>query len=194
MLFRSREVVLIGSSFGGLVSLRFMQTKSNGSELVKGLILLAPALHFAETLLRDETAGPKLLTHFIHPGQRAFFGALNHPTIIAEWERRRFLPVAHPAWRGTSAWGIKTMKDILEKHGSVDGCSPRVPTLLIHGTSDDVINPDSSKRWLASLTAASPSVPVVSEFIEGGDHQLSNVEEKVISKIDQWIVDLSAHL
>lgn len=189
-----RKVVIIGSSFGALVALRFMQTKATGSELVKGLVMMAPALHFAETLLRDEAAGPKLLTHFVHPGQRAFFGSLNHPTIMAEWERRRFLPVAHPSWRGTTAWGIKSMKDMLDKHGAVDGNSPRVPTLVIHGTADEIISPESSKRWLASLTTATPSVQVDSEFIEGGDHQLSNVEDKVMTRIEEWLTALDSRL
>jgi pimeloyl-ACP methyl ester carboxylesterase len=163
---------------------------------VRGLVLLAPALRMAETLLRDEQAGAGLLARLVHPGQRAFFASLPQPTIVAEWERRQFLPVVHPAWRGTTAWGIRSVRDMLDKHSAVDGASPRVPTLVIHGTADDVISPDSSKRWIASFEQGQGQElpPIEAMFVEGGDHQLANVEDQVMTAIERWITALAETL
>jgi pimeloyl-ACP methyl ester carboxylesterase len=114
------RVVLIGSSLGGLTAMRVAERDPR----VGALVLLAPAFSIAEKW-------------------RARLGE----TAFRAWEEGGWLEV------DDHATGSKARVDFafVEELGRLDVGIPdvRVPTLIIHGTRDDVVDPALSRTFAA---------------------------------------------
>lgn len=115
------RVVLIGSSLGGLTACRVAEEEPR----VAALFLMAPAFRLAERWRR-------------RIGEAAW----------AEWKTTNALPIQD------YATGSKTHVDFgfveeLERLDAGGGGFPdvRVPTCIIHGTADDVVDIGLSREW-----------------------------------------------
>ena len=63
---RNREVLLIGSSYGGITALLASMTAIQAGTPIVGLLMLAPALEFDEAIVRDTKLQALTRTHIIH--------------------------------------------------------------------------------------------------------------------------------
>jgi alpha-beta hydrolase superfamily lysophospholipase len=154
----SSPVMLIGSSFGGLVATRYLQMKKKGHDKVISLILLAPALVFYQMIKKGHMSEEDLKT----------------------WENQGFLHFNHPAWEGKTKLFWSFVEDLRNYHHPMDE-PVLTPTLLIHGESDDVINVSNSLDFAAKQE--NWAIYVLSR----GNHQLSNVIPEMMKKIESWL-------
>ncbi|MHA2365528.1 MAG: YqiA/YcfP family alpha/beta fold hydrolase [Candidatus Hodarchaeales archaeon] len=153
-------VVLIGSSFGGLMATRFIQTTKKEGKIV-GLILLAPALNYYK-ILKD----------------------YREKNILDEWKKKGYLFVDHPAWQTKTKWSWKFVEDLKQNHHPMN--EPiTIPTLLLHGTNDDIISVNNSQQFVARQSEQGVHWDVY--YLPGGNHQLSNVLREVKEEIIQFI-------
>ena len=139
----SEEVILIGSSFGGLLATRFVQTHHIRNK-IKALILLAPAFNFYN-ILKERNSWQK-------------------------WKKQRFVLVDHPSWQNPSKWSWTFVQDLENNHNKLD--EPiNVPALLIHGQDDDVIPIINSSEFTKRQEAIGNKIQLIS--LPNCDHQFS---------------------
>lgn len=62
-----------------------------------------------------------------------------------------------------------------------------VPTLVVHGTADDVVTPAASERFFAAIPHARKSLWIV----PGGDHRLNTVAEAIWQRLDALLTPLA---
>ena len=116
-----KPVILIGSSLGGLTASR-AQEKEPG---VKAMVLLAPAFRFAER-----------------------WGAKLGDQKIAEWRSTGWLSVTDYANKVESRVDSGFLDEAVELDSQGGGWPvPQVPTLVIHGKNDDVVDIGLSREW-----------------------------------------------
>jgi pimeloyl-ACP methyl ester carboxylesterase len=117
------RVVLIGSSLGGLTAARVAERDAR----VCALVLMAPAFGMAERW-------------------RARVGS-------DDWNRWRstgWLETKDHATGGMTRVDFGFYEDVVRIDGEGDGWPDvRVPTLVVHGTRDDVVPIEGSRRWAA---------------------------------------------
>ena len=146
-LASERDVLLVGSSMGGWISL-LLGPKLAGR--LKGMVLLAPAPDFTE----------KLLEHELTPAQADELrttGVVHQPSEYGEP-----LPFSMAL--------IERSAEHLVLNGRIAvGC----PVRILHGMKDDAVPWQQSLKLVESL--ASPDVRLT--FIKAGDHRLSNPED-----------------
>jgi len=130
--------LLIGSSMGALVSLLYAAAHP---ERVERLLLVAPAFRFVGTRLAA-AAGSTLET----------------------WESRGWLPMSHYALEGIHRVGFQLVEDA--RRYDFDALPAPLPLRVIHGTADELIPIDATRRWVARH----PGVELVE--IDGGSHDL----------------------
>lgn len=140
-------VVLIGSSLGGLTAAIVAQKCPQ----VNRLILLAPAFDF--------------LSHWL-------------PKIGAEklnlWERDRYLPIYHYGQQKLLPLHYDFITDAHRYH--LCQGNELIPTLIVHGTGDDVIPIASSRDFAAKYSSV--------ELLEvDSDHALNNFNHYIWQKI-----------
>lgn len=156
--WNSDPIVLIGSSFGGLIATRFCQL--NPSKKVIGLILLAPALDYYDILT-----------------QYSF-----NENEIKEWRENGFRKVNHPSWSSETKWSSEFLDD-LEKSHHPNIESLNIPTLIIHGTEDKVIPIYFVKKFIENQ---SKSQNIKEYFIENEDHYLYNSLNVIKDQIEKF--------
>ncbi len=123
---RGEPAVLIGSSLGGWVALRVAERNPN----IVGLGLLAPAIGLAEGWKR------------------------RLPNAVEGWRKRGWLAVEDHALGRMGRVDIGFLDDVDEiDAGGVPDV--RVPTVIVHGTEDDVVPIAGSRRWAAERPNAS---------------------------------------
>ncbi len=142
LLSPDEQVTLIGSSFGGLTAAWVAQRQPQ----VCQLFLLAPAFEFAAQWL------PRL-------------GAQLH-----QWQTTGALAVYHY----TEARPVPLSYGFVEDLQTYDDNALRrpVPTLIFHGTEDEVISIEASRRYTSGRLW-------VSRVDLDSDHSLSNVQEAI---------------
>ncbi|MFW9992544.1 MAG: YqiA/YcfP family alpha/beta fold hydrolase [Candidatus Odinarchaeota archaeon] len=158
----NNPVVLLGSSFGGLMATRYLQLKRKNSERVKLLILLAPALEFYH-LLKERIVST---------------------SAWKEWQDCGYQLVQHPAWTGETKWSWDFVLDLKKNHSPMDD-PVTVPTLLVHGEDDEVIPAENSRHY--AIKQAELGCNWSTYFLPGGNHQLSNIIPEMIEIIDSWL-------
>lgn len=134
--------VLVGSSLGALIAIH---AASSGRCHVDGLVLIAPALRFAEHFLREQLADRELEL----------------------WRRRgyRWFPDLYAGGCFRLDYGF--CADAL-RYDFPPGKLP-CPVLVIHGDRDELLPLDDSRQWVDRLDCPSRGL----EIIEGGDHRLT---------------------
>ena len=140
-----RPAVLIGSSLGGLVSLLVANAHP---ELVKAMLLIAPATRFIGRRL-PQLAG----------------------TDLAGWERTGYIELLHYADQRMHRLGFQLARDA--RQYDFQALEIACPTLIVHGTEDDVTSLALSEAFAASR----PNVSLAP--IPGGDHSLAEHLDKV---------------
>jgi pimeloyl-ACP methyl ester carboxylesterase len=120
---QSDRAVVLGSSLGGLTAARVAEEDSR----VCALVLLAPAFRIVEQW-------------------RAKLGAADW----ARWQTTGYIETKDYARGGMARVDVGFMEDAarIDARGSV-WPDVRVPTLVIHGTRDDVVPVEGSRRWAA---------------------------------------------
>ncbi|MFQ6124802.1 MAG: YqiA/YcfP family alpha/beta fold hydrolase [Candidatus Heimdallarchaeota archaeon] len=157
----NNSVVLVGSSFGGLIATRYVQLQRMSDKVV-GLILLAPALDYYH-MLED---------HLLPSKQ------------WREWRKQGYLLVEHPTWEQKTKWSWSFIQDLQENHDPMDE-PVTVPTLLIHGEEDEVIPVANSRQYVAKQ--ARLGYQWTAYYLPGGTHKLLNVLSDVIKLILNWL-------
>lgn len=130
--------VVVGSSLGALVALMFA---NRHPDCIPRLILVAPAFRF----VGDRIAG-----------------ALGSD--VATWERQGYLRMLHYADGQVHHLGFDLVRDALTH--DFDALRPVCPTLVVHGTADELIPFERTAAWVREH----PGAELVA--IEGGDHSL----------------------
>jgi len=160
----SDPVILIGSSFGGLVAIRYVQTGKKYSEKIKGLVLIAPALNFNIVLENHHIPSKEW----------------------NDWQQRGFTHVDHPAWTGKTKWSWKFIEDLREYHYPMN--EPlNVPILLIHGEEDDVIPVSNSHSFASNQEKQGSHWDV--HYLEKADHQMLGHLPELAAVIKTWLVE-----
>lgn len=149
------KIILIGSSHGGLVA--FHYALRNVEKITK-LILLAPALDYLDVL--------------------------ENRYDLASWRKQNYLELHHDIFQTKLRWNweyVPDLKQVLENSKPLEQVFS-IPTLLIHGTNDDVIPVDHSY----SFVERNKHMDITLRAIEGGNHSLSNVLDEITAMIFSW--------
>eukprot|EP00727_Mastigamoeba_balamuthi_P008552 m51a1_g4319 hypothetical protein (235) ;mRNA; f:55469-57390 len=184
--FPGAPVVLAGSSLGGLLALRFVQARCPGSELVSGVVVVAPAVAFVHTL-RDTRCLADFLAECF-PGRCLPRTREAAEEAYARWRRDGWLEVAGAAWPGrTVRWPWAFVEDLEANHDAVAGTrAAEVPGLVVQGEADDVVDARDVREWLRAQQEAG-GAQWEGLFIPEGRHDWSNVSEQVVAAIKRWL-------
>ncbi len=146
------RVLLIGSSLGALSTLVYA---CRHPERVEKVLLVAPALGFLPQKLA-ELAG----------------------STYALWDARGYLEVEH--YDGVvRRLGFQLARD--SEQYDFAALVPDCPTLIVHGTADEVVPYRNSVRWVE----LHPSVTLVP--LAGGDHSLLDSMEVMWGHVRSWL-------
>lgn len=144
--------VVLGSSLGGLTAARVAEQ----DDRVVGVVLLAPAFQLARRWRAAQ------------------------PDVVARWQERGYTEVDDHARGGTARVDYGFLEDAEAVDQVGDGWPDvRVPTLLIHGTADEVVTIGRSREW----AAARPHVRMV-EVADG--HELSASLDRIIVEVERF--------
>lgn len=149
-------VLLLGSSLGGLVATWCAQ----GDCQVKGLLLLAPAFEFLQSWL------PRLPV-----AQRT------------SWEQGEPLWIHHHGENKRLPLGPLFLQDMARFSGTHTLVRP-LPTRIVHGRQDDVIDLAASRRFAASR-------PWVRLLEVEADHRLAGVSGVIWRQLEALLTDMA---
>ena len=157
-LIRSQPgpVVLLGSSLGGLVATWCAQEERQ----VRGLLLLAPAFEFLESWL------PKL--------------PLEQRT---SWEQGEPLWIHHHGENKCLPLGSLFLQDMV-RFSEIHSLVRPLPTHIVHGRQDNVIDLAASRRFAASR-------PWVQLFEVDADHYLAGVSGVIWRQTEALLMDVA---
>jgi len=117
----AEDVVLFGSSFGGLTA-AWMAEQPSIQHQIRGLVLLAPAFDFLGQWL------PRL-----------------RPAQLATWQRTGTMPIFHYGYSQLQFLHYNFVTDV-QRYDDAQLQHP-VPTLIFHGRQDEVISIDASRAY-----------------------------------------------
>lgn len=145
---------MIGSSFGGLTA-AWLGSDPQLSRCIGQMVLLAPALRFLDQWL-PRLGAPQLQL----------------------WQDQQMLKVYH---YGAQTYLPLAYSFLLDAQGYDDrGLQPRIPTLILHGCQDEVINIQVSRDFAAHHDNV--------ELVElESDHALGDVEEAVWEAVREFL-------
>ena len=160
----AEPVVLFGSSLGAFVALHLAERAARGDgvplDRLQQLILLAPALEFGTSQTKLGAQG------------------------LAEWKRSGWLEMTHYAYGDIRRVHYELLADA-SRYDSF-AVANTVPTLIVQGIRDDVVNPEMVKRFASSR----PHVRMV--MVDDG-HQLGASLDRVWAETQACLgVDASA--
>ncbi len=139
------SVLLVGSSFGAYAAALFAER----SDRVAAMVLMAPAFDFARRWA--ERLGPEQMARWARDGEM----------LTMHFGSGREEPIA---------WGLITDARTQPPYPDV-----RVPTLVLHGDRDDVVPPESSRRFVAGR----PNAELV---VLDADHGLAEATEEILDR------------
>jgi uncharacterized protein len=147
----SEPVTLLGSSLGGLLAV----LTAIQDERVQKLVLLAPAFQFFSR-----------------------WSANAAPNFLLAWEKAKYTEVFHYGYRKV----CRLHYNILTDAGQYDEelLVHSIPTLIFHGTKDDVVPHELSEKFSATR-------PWVELVLMDSDHQLTNVLETMWHKTASFL-------
>lgn len=149
------QVVLVGSSFGGWLSLL---AAMQHPKQVAGVVLIAPAINFIQH----------------------YFGNLP-PPLTAQWQQEGLHTFTDPC----SGEGYTLHADILDDADrctiDLDTLSLDTPLRVLHGAQDEVVPVEISR----SLEQRPPSADTRVEVIPGGDHRLNQHMDRILHAVDE---------
>ncbi|HIK37600.1 MAG: alpha/beta fold hydrolase [Geminocystis sp.] len=120
VLSSSQDCVIIGSSFGGLTA-SWVGERHPGR--IKALVLLAPAFNFAENLMRIMTE--EKMEKWRREGSYYFY----------HYGYKKELPLSYNFWEDLMSYDESKLKN-------------DIPTLIFHGTKDEIIPVSCSREYL----------------------------------------------
>ncbi len=144
------QIVLIGSSLGGLTAAWTSVEEPQG---IAGLSLIAPAFRFADNI-----------------------AASVGPDRVREWRDTNSLVIKSPwlllhfEWDLMADWANYDHEGLPKKL--------RVPALILHGTRDEQVPVEDSRRF----TAGAPPDRVKLAEIKDGDHRLTDHKERLVAE------------
>ncbi|NEQ43293.1 MAG: alpha/beta fold hydrolase [Leptolyngbya sp. SIOISBB] len=149
------QVTVIGSSFGGLTAC-WMAEQPQVQGQIQQLVLLAPAFQFLEQWL--PRLGPETIDHWRDTGWLSFY----------HYGQQQQLPLAY---------------DFIEDAQRYDESQlqAEIPSLLLHGTHDDVITIQASRDYAATR-------PWVDLIELDSDHALVNVQAEIWAAIQPMVM------
>lgn len=154
ILAQPEPTVIIGSSLGGLTAAWVAEQPELRGRIEK-LVLLAPAFHFLAQWL------PRLGTEK-----------------LTQWRKDGTLPIDHYAEGRPIPLDYGFVTDAQNYRD--EDLTAAIPTLVLHGTQDEVIAIDASRAY----AAARPWV----KFVElPSDHALGNVETEIWQHTRQFL-------
>ena len=125
---RTKKVIIIGSSCGGLIAARFVQTKQENSELVVGVVLLAPAIHIGK-YMRNTPTIIRVMAENGH--QSKYTKEEEYQKALEEWKSHGSVELLHGKL-GIVEWSWKFMEDADENHEEME--EPfKIPCLVVQG-------------------------------------------------------------
>jgi uncharacterized protein len=151
-------VALVGSSLGAMVALHAAVQQAETSRRrrpVDRLVFLAPAMDLVPSLERE-------------------FG----PERLGEWERSDSLPVFHYGDNELKQLGWGFIADA--RRYDAFATPLEIPTLIYQGTRDQVVSPESVRRW------AAPRTSVTLRLVDD-DHQLLGHVEQMWSEVERFL-------
>lgn len=143
-----RQVFVAGLSMGALLGLRLA---AGSPELVRGLVLMAPAARFkGPTMALLKSLRHTRLLERVKPWVRKTATDLSDPAVLAE---APILP-AFPSARLNDLWEV-------QEAALLEAPLVRCPTLVAVAEQDHVVDPDGGK-WLAGQLTGAPVVRLLS--------------------------------
>jgi alpha-beta hydrolase superfamily lysophospholipase len=180
----SRRVFLLGHSLGGLIALRFAETRRSelqgliisGAALKPTIAPPAPVVWLLELLNRVSSATP--IPGLVKPRQLS-----RDPDVIRRYVNDPLVP-RHL----TTGLGLATMD--AARRGLADAGLVEVPTLILHGGADSVVHPDGSQELLSGLQVSDKQLRVY----PGLYHEIFNEpqREDVLRDVVAWIRERAA--
>jgi len=141
--------ILVGSSLGALVAARAAAGLGGG---VAGLLLIAPAVRFADRFILDNLDDEAL----------------------ARWRRRGFRWFPDLYTGGCYRLDAGFLEDAL-RIGRAPPALP-CPVRTVHGSRDEVLPAADTQQWLEALDCPAKAL----EIIEGGDHRLTDRADTIV--------------
>ena len=150
-----RPYVVMGSSLGGYAAALHAQKPDPN---LRGVILMAPAFDFF----------------------RRYSQSID-PATLAGWRERGSMNVMHYDLNREVPLKWDIMADC-EKHAAFPDIAD-TPCLILHGTRDDVVPPDLSRRF----AAVNPGVRL--HFLDGG-HDLAEPLPQMLKLVDEFLKEI----
>lgn len=190
------EYFVISHSMGGLVSL---YASMKGVISPKALVLCSPMLGLPRVPLPHYIARPlsklvnicglgKLSTGGGSHSRPPFeFNQLTHS--IERYSEIQNIP--YPVPSATFGWVDASFGAVKFVHSTENLKQFNVPTFILMGSTDSVVDRVAPKKWVDELNLVSPGVGVF-EWIPGGKHELlfesQEYYDKAVQMINNWLV------
>jgi pimeloyl-ACP methyl ester carboxylesterase len=155
------QIILIGSSFGGLIATRFVQLRKDELININKMILISPALDYFKILKEKYSK-----TEWI------------------DWQKKGYKEIEHPSWNGLTKWSWNFISDLSKNHHPMNEII-NISTLVIHGSSDEVIPIKYLQIFFDKLSNAKRTI--LFETIVNGDHQLLEMYDKMLMLVRKFV-------
>jgi pimeloyl-ACP methyl ester carboxylesterase len=155
------EIILIGSSFVGLVATRYCQLQKNERKKITKIILIAPALNYMEILKKSI---PKKEWD--------------------DWKKKGYREIDHISWKEKTKLSWNFIDDLMNNHDPMDEIVC-IPTLIIHGGKDGVIPLKYIRNFIHERRTESDNL--VLNVIDNADHQFLTTYDILLNELLKFI-------
>lgn len=159
-----RRTALLGHSLGGLVSVRFVQTRR---PQLGALVLSSPLLALRVEVTQLKRAVGRLCA-LIAPRTRFRTGVreADLTTNAHALQQRREDPLSRRSV--TAGWYFEVLDAVCEAWQATDALS--LPLLLLQGDADQIVDPEAPYRWLPRVASTDKTLQVLTDQL----HELFN--------------------